>query len=163
MAADKYASLGQASARTRAMIERVRNPEPVLRALAPQLEGMIKASFDAQRSPAGNTWRKLRPSTLARRKPGEFTTPLKKTGATYAACKVYATRNQLRVRFPRVLLIHISGNAERRPPKRNPMPFEPGPDGRMRLIPKADRMLRDGFRNYVKTGALPGGMPLAAE
>ena len=53
-------------------------------------------------------------------------------------------------------------NAERRPPKRNVLPFEKGADGRMRMLPKGDRLIRETLRAYHLEGKIIE-LPLAAE
>jgi hypothetical protein len=159
--AGKYASLDLARARTQAMMKRIENPKPVLDIVARKLQDMIRASFDAQRSPAGQQWRNLAPSTLAQRKPGEFRTPLKKTGQTYARVRVFVSGgNRIVFVFPAHLLIHAKAKGDPLP-KRNALPFEKQ-GGRMVPIPKVDRLIRQTLREYLETGRVVD-LPLAAE
>ncbi len=159
--ADRYASLTAARARTQAIIKRLEDMTPVLRAVAPKFEALIRKSFDAQRSPAGQQFKRLAASTLAQRKPGEGTVALKKTGKTYASIRVFASsKNGLVFIFPAHLLIHAKAHGSPLP-KRNVLPFEMR-GGRMQLIPKAELLIRDTLRAYHLEGKIIE-LPMAAE
>ena len=160
--ADRYASLGIARARIQAMIKRLEDPRPALQVVARKLEDMIRASFDASRSPAGKQFKRLAPSTLKARKPGEGTTPLKKTGETYGSVRVFVDgKHRIRCVFPAHLRIHMSGSRDGKLPKRNVLPFEKV-GGHPRLIPKADDLMRRTLAAYHLEGKVVD-LPLAAE
>lgn len=162
MAGDKYAGLNLTRARIKERIKRLENLPPVMQRMAPVVEQMSRAAIDQSRSPAGQQYARLAPSTLARRKPGEFAIPLKKTGASWAAIRCFASRkNGIVLIFPRNLKFHMTAKGPR--PKRNAFPFEIGGDGKPHPIPKLDKLIRASLRAYLIDLQAPAALPLAAE
>lgn len=160
--ADKYASLTLARKRIQERIKRLENLQPVMARVAPAVEKMARASIDRSRSPAGQQFKALAPSTLAARKPGEDRIPLKKTGASYAAIRCFpSAKNGIVLLAPRTLRFHMTAKGRR--PKRNAFPFEIGGDDKPHPIPKLDKLIRATLRAYLAELKSPADIPLAAE
>lgn len=125
---------------------RLDNLKPALDAFAKVLRYEFNRALDKSKSPAGERFRALAPSTLARKKrEGASTKPLigVRDEVTFQA-----TRHTLLMTYPQKLRPHIRGGKPNaaRPPKRNPLPFEKV-NGRMQMLP---RLVQDLSRRMVR-------------
>lgn len=162
MAVERFRSLGLARARLQQRIRRAQDLRPVLMRVAPKIEEMARLAIEQSRSPSGQQFAPLAPSTLAARKPGEGVTPLNKTGAGKASIRCFvSSRNELRMLFAHYLKFHMTAGPHR--PMRNAFPFEIGIDGQPHPISKIDQLIRAELRAYIQDGKAAVDVPLAAE
>jgi phage virion morphogenesis protein len=76
------------------VIERLGNLEPVLRTRAALLDGVIQTSFRQSKSPLGEAWKALAPSTVASRRKGS-SKPLVDTGEMRQSITIVAGKDRI--------------------------------------------------------------------
>lgn len=159
---DKYRSLTYHQQRARAQSKAAGNMQPLMRKAAEAIERMTQRAIDESRSPAGQPYKALAPSTLAARGPGESSKPLDKTGVSRSQIRCFASsRNGCVLMVPRNLNFHRTALGAR--PKRNVTPYEKGADGKSHPIRKLDLLMRRLFRAHVVDLRAEADLPLSAE
>jgi phage gpG-like protein len=162
--ADGSYTPGEAAAKMAARIRNITNLKPLMDAQAKLFQSATDAAFKAQRSPAGESWPKLAQSTLDARKRaakggksrdtlGRFTgnAALYRTGTMRRTTKYVGDVSTVRLQTVDYMTPHQVGNAQGRPPKRNPLVYERA-GGQLVLAPQFARQFRDAFIAYVETG-----------
>lgn len=172
--------LDQALRNTREREQRMLNLQPVNQRFAAVLRKEIRAAFNQSRSPKGERFPPLKPSTIAGRKKsrgsaqaaGPLTDlmaqlsasvaraqsgikPLVDTGRLRRSIGVIAGPRGIRLFFIGYLRPHIGGGGadKRHPPKRNPLPYEKQ-GGQLRLIARLAQEYDRRVRAWVMTGTL---------
>lgn len=145
---------------------------PVGKRFVAELRKETRQAFDTTKSPKGDVWPKLKPSTIAKRKVKKAAPsaraatsleaalalslgaaglkPLDDTGRLKKSIGYVATRGGFKFFAVGYLRPHMSGGGQNklRPPKRNPTPFEKVGD-RYQLIPRLALRLRELARQHV--------------
>jgi len=76
------------------VLERLGNLEPVLRKRAALLDGVVQTSFRQSKSPLGEAWAALAPSTIERRRKGS-SKPLVDTGQLRQSVTIVASKDRI--------------------------------------------------------------------
>lgn len=174
----RVTGLNEALARMRLRSSAVRDLTPALKVMAAQIEKTTDDAFMSGRSPAGEKWPPLAPSTLAARaralagarrrtKSGKLTGGAQKLrakiiGNSKPLINTGRLRNSQHARVTNGTTIewsevwyggpHVTGGRGDRPPKRNMSVFELSPGKAFALVPAIEALYREAIRAHVAGG-----------
>lgn len=148
----------------------MQNLQPLMDVQADLWQAATDRAFREQRSPAGEQWPPLAPSTIASRggvqswrkghrgggllrgkAPGGVVLALLKTRRMQRETRYVARPATIEVETVGYMGPHQSGTPDGRPPKRNPLVFD-RVEGKPQLVVPFNQGFRDAFIRYVETG-----------
>lgn len=156
-------SLRRATENAKLRAQHMRDLTPLMRSQALKWQRATERAFQQSRSPAGDQWPPLAPSTIAsriktqdKRERGRRTgyKPLIKGGTLNITLRYIPESATIKVSAVPYLAPHVTGSYKRvigRPPKRNPLVYE-RVGGKPALAPDFAKRFRDAFIKYVEDG-----------
>ena len=153
---------GAAAARMDLRAKHMQDLTPLMRAQAVKFQRATELAFRQQRSPAGEQWPPLAPSTIKQRISGQDkrhrgrTTGFKaliKTGKLNSELIYRPDAATIKLEAVRYLDPHVTGSKSipNRPPKRNPLVYD-RVNGKLVLVQPYGQQFREAFIRYVETG-----------